>query len=149
MREGLALMKFFETGNAPGDWPFPAAAPSAIREVLLAARAAKEELAGFHDYWVRASGVNPDSPVALKHRDLLAILHHMLSFDQLNLGQLSSAEMIGRLILQIHQATKRNPKNPDFRGTELMTMSTLDSSGGVLSGEFARWTAEEQNLGKF
>eukprot|EP00959_Pyramimonas_sp_CCMP1952_P458960 9477480-Pyramimonas_sp.AAC.1 len=25
-----------------------------------------------------------------------------------------------------------------------MAISTLDSSGGVLSGEFARWTAEEQ-----
>jgi hypothetical protein len=61
----------------------------------------------------------------------------MLSFDQLNLGQLSSAELLGRLILQMHQATKRNPKNPDFRGTDLMAMSTLDSSGGALSGEFA------------
>ncbi|CAK0818425.1 unnamed protein product, partial [Prorocentrum cordatum] len=149
MREGLALMQFFETGKAPADWPFPAPAPSAIREVLLAARAAREELAGFHDFWARASGVNPDSLVALKHGDLIAVLHHMLSFDQLNLGQLSSADMLGRLILQIHQATKRNPKNPDFRGTDLMAMSTLDSSGGALSGEFARWTAEEQKSAAF
>ena len=54
------------------------------------------------------------------------------------------AECTARLVLQVHQAVRRNPKNPDFKGTGLMTMSRLDASGGVLSGDFARHVADEQ-----
>ena len=84
------------------------------------------------------------SPVAVKHRDLCSILHHLLAFDQVNGGELAGCELIARLILQIHTATRKNAKAPDFRGTHMMVMSSLDSSGGVLTGDFARWTAEEQ-----
>ena len=56
---------------------------------------------------------------------------------------------MARLVLQIHQAVKRSPKNPDFRGTPLMTMSKLDASGGVLTGDFAKHVAEEQKSAAF
>ena len=115
-----------------------------MKEVLTAARAAGEELPGFHEYYCRSSGLNPDHPTALKHRDLMTILHHLISFDQVNAGELAGCECIARYLLQIHQAVRRNPKNPDFKGTSLMVMSRLDSSGGVLSGDFARYVADEQ-----
>ena len=115
-----------------------------MREVLNASRAAGEELPGFHDYYCRSAGLNPDHPVALKHRDLLAILHHLIVFDQVNAGELSGGERVARYLLQVHQAVRRNPKNPDFKGTSMMTMSRLDSSGGILSGDFARYVADEQ-----
>ena len=51
--------------------------------------------------------------------------------------------------MQIHQAVKRAPKAPDFRGTQLMVMSRLDSSGGVLTGDFARFVADEQKSEAF
>eukprot|EP00974_Lingulodinium_polyedra_P029415 2834140-Lingulodinium_polyedra.AAC.1 len=66
-----------------------------------------------------------------------------------NLPRLSSAELVSRLILQIQQAVKRNPKNPDFRGTAVMIMSKLDSSGGLLVGDFAKFVAEEQKSEAF
>ena len=87
--------------------------------------------------------------MALKHRDLLSVLHHLVAFDQLNAGQLAGAEMCARLLLQIHQAVTRSPKNPVFQGTSLMVMSSLDSTGGVLTGKFARWTADEQKSRAF
>ena len=93
--------------------------------------------------------MNPDHAVAIKHRDLLSVLHHLVAFDQLNAGQLAGAEMCARLILQIHQAVTRSPKNPVFQGTSLMVMSSLDSTGGVLTGKYARWTADEQKSKAF
>ena len=109
-REGMQHITFLEVDEAPRDWPFKG--PPAIREVLMAARTAREEFAGFHDFWIWASGAKPDSPVAIKRWDLLAVLRHALSFDQLNLGQLSSAEMAARLVLQIHQAVETILRTP-------------------------------------
>ena len=53
------------------------------------------------------------------------------------------------MVRQIHRAMKRNPKCPDFKGTGLMTMSRLDSSGGVLTGGFVRFVADEQRSHAF
>ena len=128
--------------KAAADWPYEG--PSALKELLTSSKAAGEELPGFHDYYCRAAGLSPEHPVAIKHRDLLFILHHLVVFDQLNAGRLASAEALARLVLQIHQAVRRNPKAPDFKGTNLMTMSKLDSSGGVLTGDFAKFVADEQ-----
>lgn len=44
---------------------------------------------------------------------------------------------------------KRNPKNPDFRGLGMMTMHRLDNTGGVATGDYARWLAEEQKSEAF
>ncbi len=77
------------------------------------------------------------------------IFMHMIAYDQLNVTQLASAEACSRYILQIHQAVKRNPKAPDFRGLQLVVMSKLDSAGGVLTGDFGRFIAEEQKTEAF
>ena len=74
----------------------------------------------------------------------MSILANFVTFDQVSPGQLAGCEAIARHVLQIHATTKRNTRNPDFNGTRLMIMSTLDSSGGVLAGDFAKWTTEEQ-----
>ena len=147
LRRLLEDTTYCDPKNPEKDWPFNG--PSAFKELTLAVRAAGEELSGFHDYYVRASGLNGEHPVAIKHRDLLAILLHFLSFDQVNGGRLAGTETIARYILQIHQAVRRNPKNPDFRGTSVFTMSGLDSSGGVLTGEFGRYVADEQKAHAF
>ena len=131
----------------PADWIFRG--PGATAELMKGVRAAGEDLSGYHEYYVRSSGMSPDGPVANKHRDLLSVLFLMSTFDQLNAPHLASAELLSRLILQIHQAVKKCPKNPDFRGLGMMTMSKLDSAGGVLTGDFAKFVAEEQKSEAF
>ena len=149
LRSAMTEMTYHPTREAgkPGasasqHWPFEG--PSAFLELMTAVRASGEELVGFHDYYVRGSGISPDSPIAYKHRDLMSILAHLLSWDQANGGQLASAELTARLVLQIHTAVKKNPKAPDFKGTNLMITSTMDAAGGVTTGPFARYVAEEQ-----
>ncbi|CAK0850120.1 unnamed protein product [Prorocentrum cordatum] len=50
LKDALSEMTFLED-PPPADWPF--AGPQAIKEVLVAARAANEDLTGFHEHWVR------------------------------------------------------------------------------------------------
>ena len=147
LREVVSDFSFDEAKDRAADWPF--GGPSATRELLLAIRASGEEITGFHDYWVRSTGIAPGHSVALKHRDFLSVLAHLVTFDQLNPGKLAGCEATSRHILQIHSAVRKNNKQPDFKGTQLMVMSTLDANGGILSGEFAKWTAEEQKAYAF
>ena len=146
LREALTNMTPL-TEPPPKDWPFRG--PSAALELLQSARAAGEDLTTFHAYFLQSSGLSAESQVAIKHRDLLAVLTHLVCFDQGNAPQLASAELVARLVLQIHQAVKRCPRAPYFRGTQVMVMSKLDSSGGLLTGDFARFVADEQKTEAF
>ncbi|CAK0809913.1 unnamed protein product, partial [Prorocentrum cordatum] len=74
LKGAIAEMTFL-TDPPPAGWPF--AGPQAIQDALAAARAANEDLPGFHERWARSSGVNPDRAVALKHRDFFSVLHHL------------------------------------------------------------------------
>ena len=80
---------------------------------------------------------------------LLSALYHMFVFDQLNMYHLASAELLARHIKRIHRAVKKNSKNPDFRGLDLMVQSKLDRTTYVELGEFAKYVAEEQKAEAF
>ena len=103
----------------------------------------------FHEHFLKTSGLAHEHPVAIKHRELLGVMLHLVCFDQLNVTQLAGAEACSRFILQIRQAVRRSPKNPDFHGLAAMATSRLDASGGVLTGSFARFVAEEQKAEAF
>ena len=146
VRETLGLLTPLAT-PPPADWPYRG--PSATLELLTSIRAVSDDVVQFHEHFIRSSGLSAGHPVAVKHRELLSILLHMVCFDQFNVTQSASAECCSRLILQIHQAVRRNPKAPDFAGLQVMTLSKLDSSGGVLTGDFARYVADEQKAEAF
>ena len=48
-----------------------------------------------------------------------------------------------------HQAVEKNQRNPDFKGTAVMVTSKLDAQGGLIVGDFAKWTAEQQKTEAF
>ena len=73
----------------------------------------------------------------------------MFIFDQLNLYHLTGAELVARHMKRIHRAVKRNPKNPDFRGLNVMTQSRLDRATYSATGAFAKFIAEEQKAEAF
>ena len=87
--------------------------------------------------------------VAMHHKSMVSVLAHLLMYDQLYALNLASAEICARTILQIHRAVRRSPRNPDFRGLQLMTDSQLVAAGNLLTGEFAKWTAKEQKAEAF
>ena len=146
VRETLGLLTPLTT-PPPADWPFRG--PSATLELLTSIRAVSDDFVQFHEHFIRSSGVSAGHAIAIKHRELLSILLHMVSYDQYNVTQSAGVECLCRYILQIHQAVRRSPKNPDFNGLQVMTMSRLDSTGGVLTGDFARYVADEQKAEAF
>ena len=132
LRDALSAYKT-EVKAADDPW----CGPSAIPELLDVIRGTGEELAGFHDFWVRHSGVFPESAAAHTHRALCSVLIHMISFDQLNVPALGSGGAVCRHLLRIERAVKRNPKAPDFIRLDIMTQSRLDAGGALLAGDLS------------
>eukprot|EP00974_Lingulodinium_polyedra_P012683 1228536-Lingulodinium_polyedra.AAC.1 len=63
LRDALCEMRAAAT--AP-DWPFRG--PSASAEVLEGIVACGEDLASYHEYWLRVSGASPESSASMQHR---------------------------------------------------------------------------------
>ena len=129
------------------DTPFRG--PAARVELLDAIRASGKDIPGYHEFWVRQSGVSPESPAAHTHKSLMSVLAHLVHIDQVNVLGLDGVEMLARQTLRLHRAVRKNPKAPDFKGLDIMVASKLDMGGSALTGEFARWTAEEQKSEAF
>eukprot|EP00972_Heterocapsa_arctica_P080299 11834391-Heterocapsa_arctica.AAC.1 len=119
------------------DWIFKG--PRACVEVLDGIRASGQSVLGFQEFWITASGCTPLSPTAHHHRNLLSVLFLALCVDKLNCYNLMCIEMVCRLILQIHKAVKRSPKNPNFDGLAMVTAHRLDQQGDALVGDFATY----------
>ena len=123
--------------------------PRAIVEALDAIRASGQGMLGYQEFWINSSGVTPDHSVVHHRRDVLGIIFRSLQVDQLNIYSCTCMELAARQLLRAQKAVKRNPKNPDFRGLSMMTMHRLDNTGGVVTGDYARWLSEEQKSEAF
>ena len=100
--------------------------------------------------WAAAAGVSLQSSAGRHHLALTILLYHFLCFDQVEGMQLAGIEMLCRQLLQIERACKKDPKNPDYRGLEVMTQSRLlDGAATAGSGDFARFVAQEQQTEAF
>ncbi len=51
---------------------------------------------------MKTSGLASEHPVAIKHRELLGVLTHLICFDHVNATQLAGAEAYSRYIIQVH-----------------------------------------------
>ena len=129
------------------DWPFRG--PKAIIEVLASILAAGVAIPGYYDVYLRTSGIDPNSALAHELRCLLMLLYHAVVFDQLDAYNCASMEYLARRISQIQRAVRRSPKAPNFAGLELMLATSMDSAGGVVTSDYARFVAEEQKAEAF
>eukprot|EP00974_Lingulodinium_polyedra_P087629 8494473-Lingulodinium_polyedra.AAC.1 len=68
----------------------------------------------------------------------------MTGFDQVNPAATVSGEAVFRRFLQIEAAVRRNPKQPDFEGLDVLVATGLDELGGVTTRRFTEWVAEQQ-----
>ena len=122
----------------------PHQGPSACLEFLESIEQAGQSNAQHHVDWRTKSGVSEKSQICRSHKDWSEVLYDMLCIDELNAPALVSAEAVVRKILQIETAVRRNPKQPDFEGLELLTTQMLDESGGATAPVFASWLSTRQ-----
>ena len=66
--------------------------------------------------------------------------------DQLDCSNCLWAERVVRRFIEIQGAVRRNPKHPDFTGLSHGTAGSLDESGGVRTGGYHDWLAEQQKI---
>jgi hypothetical protein len=119
--------------------------PRVVREFFVALRSSGfSGLSDYHHEWVRNSGIGEKSAICREHKFLLELLRHMFEIDQLDVSSLASAELVVRRIFQIELATKRNPKQPDFAGLDIILETNIDSSGGVVLPGMQKWFTEHQ-----
>ena len=71
----------------------------------------------------------------------------MACLDELNVISLVSAEAVARKLVQIETAVRRNPKQPDFEGLDLLTTQVVDETGGVTTAGLSTWVAQRQKEG--
>ena len=124
------------------DRPFEG--PNWTCEFFPAVLATGHELLTYGPHYIRSSGLNPTSGLAIQFGVLLMILHFAVTIDQLNPRNLHCLELCVRRLLMIQKAVKRNAKAPDFDGLEIYLSHRYDSSGGVVSSNFDKHIAEMQ-----
>ena len=101
-------------------------------------------LIDYHHEWVRNSGISERSAISREHKFLLELMRYMFEMDQLDVSSLSSGELIIRRIFPIEMATKRNPKQLDFAGLDIIVETNIDSSGGVVLPAMQKWFTDHQ-----
>ena len=67
-----------------------------------------------------------------------------MSFDQVDISNLASTELVVRRLRQIEAATKKNPRQPDFEGLDVLLDVTMDETGALLLPKFDKWVGELQ-----
>ncbi|CAK0868029.1 unnamed protein product, partial [Prorocentrum cordatum] len=126
----------------PG-WPLKG--KRATREACLALRdAGQEGWDEHHTTWVRRSGIPEKSNTAREHRMLCSVLRIMQQFDQLDLYNVAGVEYMVRRLKQLEAATRRNPRQPDFDGLDVVLDAAIDESGGFVLPAFDAWVGEQQ-----
>jgi hypothetical protein len=126
----------------PG-WPFRDT-PRATKEFFAGVVSTGHELIGYAPYWVRMSGLAPQSGLALEFVCLMNVLQLLTTFDQYNIYNSAGIEMLVRRALMVQRAVKRNCKSPDFSGLDLYLANTFDGTGGIVTSDFDRHIAEQQ-----
>ena len=68
----------------------------------------------------------------------------MQFYDQYDMCNSAGVEQLIRQVVQYERAVNRNPKQPDFKGLDLIMSSVIDESGAVQVRRFEKWLAEAQ-----
>ena len=125
-----------------GDWPF--SGPRAGVELTKGVASSGHELNMYGQYWVRHSGVNPESAVAIELLNLRTTLHYAVVADKLDPYNSTACEHMARRVLQILRAVRRYLHAPDFSGLEAYMMHSSDMDGTLQMAEFDKFIGDLQ-----
>ena len=114
----------------------------ACKEYLLKIQEGPGNLTSYHAEWIRRSGLSQSQAVAHGHRNLTEALRLMISYDQLDVSCLASAELLTRYLIQAEIAVERNPKMPDDSGLDIVIAAPTTSSGRASLTKFNNWVSE-------
>jgi hypothetical protein len=95
----------------------------------------------YHTRWVMETGVDKKSPEALAHElgcEMIEIAH---SYDQLQMPNLASFELLAHWLQMIEHSGAQNPKKPDFQNQHLFLGTSSRVTTGGLTNSLAKHMA--------
>ena len=118
---------------------WPLRGERAAGEFLKSLLGSGYEFLSHHNNWADKSGISSTSAVAKAHQHASEALTQMFQFDQIDLTNSASAELLIRWLIMIETATRRSPKNPDFTGLEHFMAAPVTEDGTIQVPMFSHW----------
>ena len=97
---------------------FPLQGPRTMFRDLRQLRRSRLDFLLHHEAWLKKSGVRTTDRSVHEHASICRALNWMLSYDQLNLPALASAEALNRRRTLIEFAHQGRPEAPSYEGAE-------------------------------
>ena len=125
------------------DWPI--GGPRTAKHVVLEMVNHAGSALAHHQAWRVACKFQPSDGPAVEHEGLCKILHTMLTYDQLDISNLASAELIARGIQRIEEKHKFKLQASDDSGEGALFMGAMGGAriGSVVSPKLTEWVGGE------
>ena len=97
-----------------------------------------------HEAWLKKSGVRSTDRSVHEHSSLCRVLHLMMTYDQLNLPSLASAEALNRRRALIEYAHSGRPDAPSYEGAEEFLGVRDQADGSLVDPSLTQHAARRQ-----
>lgn len=97
-----------------------------------------------HEGWIKKSGVRISDRSVHEHGSICRVLHYMMTYDQLNLPSLASAEALNRRRTLIEHAHQGRPDAPDYAAGEDMLGYRESGDGSIIDPALTQHAARKQ-----
>ena len=94
--------------------------------------------------FVQKSGVGENIACVHELKNLFLVVKLCLCYDQCDAPNLAALEQVGRRIIEIQTAVRRNPRHPQFDVMETVATSFLDEIGGARASTYGEWLTDQQ-----
>ena len=125
------------------DDDFPLEGVSATKEYIKSVLEGPGNLTSYHTEWIRRSGVSDLQAVAHTHKNLTEALRLMVTYDQLDISCLASAELLVRYLIQAEIAVERNARYPEYSGLDIVVAAPTTGSGRASLTKFNTWVSDK------
>ena len=144
-RPFLGFSDLLERCAEPDRPGFPLKGKRAAREAMRSIRdAGQSGWDEHHMVWARRSGIAERCGPAREHRLICMALRLFGQYDQYECSASAGVEALVRRLLQIEAATRRNPRQPDFEGLDIVLDSASDEHGSLVVADYMDWVGQQQ-----
>ena len=125
------------------DWPI--SGPRTVKHVITAMLDHGGSALGHHQAWRVACRFQPTDAPSMEHESWCKVLQAMLTYDQLDVTNLASAELVVRAIQRIEEKHKFKLSSAEDAGEGALFMGSAGGSrvGSVISPKLTEWIGSE------
>lgn len=123
---------------------FPLQGPRAVSHDVRTLRRMGLDFLLHHEAWLKKSGVRTSDRSVHEHSAICRALHFMVTYDQLNLPALASAEAMNRRRALIEHAHSGRPDAPSYEGAEDFLGIKDCADGSVVDPALTQHAARRQ-----